>query len=147
MAPRSCACRSLCINTPVDPARELNELADAQGPARRSNIGSDKAPTKFLIPPEALTPPYVPPISENLFTIFIKVFMKITQAQTRDLLEPGERSLKAKTPDTYFKKLHMDCYHFCQQYEDYFETLSAKEMNCTPFDATFLYGTVSLKWA
>ena len=41
----------------------------------------------------------------------------------------------------------MDCYHFCQQCEDYFKASGATGMNRTSFAATFFRGTVSLKWA
>ena len=144
MAPGSCACRSPRVNTLVDPAGELDELAGAQGPAKRSNAGNDEAPTEAPTPPEASTPPLVPPTSEDLFTKFMKVFMETTQAQAT---EPRERPLKARTPETYSGKSHMDCYHFCQQCEDYFETSGATGMNCTPFAATFLRGAISLRWA
>ena len=144
MALGSRARRSPCVNTLVDPDGELNELAGAQGQARRSNTGSDEAPTEALTPPEASTPPLVPPTSEDLFTKFMKVFMETTQAQAT---EPRERPLKARTPETYSGKSHMDCYHFCQQCEDYFKTSGASGMNRTPFAATFLYGAISLRWA
>ena len=147
MAPGSCARWSPCINTPVDPAGELDELAVAQGPARRSNAGSDEASTEALTPPEASTPPLVLPTSEDLFTKFIKVFMETMQAQAQALAESRERPLKARTPETYSGKSHMDCYHFCQQCEDYFETSGATGMNRTPFAATFLRGAISLRWA
>ena len=74
MAPGSRARRSPRINTPVNLAGELDELAGAQSLARRFNAGSNEAP----IPPEASTPPFVPPTSEDLFTIFMKVFIKTT---------------------------------------------------------------------
>ena len=141
MAPGSRACRSPCVNTSVDPAGELDELA-WQGPARESNVGSDEAPT----PPEASTPHLVTSTSEDLFTKFMKVFMETTQAQAQ-ATEPRERPLKARTPETYSGKSHMDCYHFCQQCEDYFETSGATGMNRTPFAATFLRGAISLRWA
>ena len=101
-------CQSPCVNTPVDPAKELDELAGAQGPARGSNAGSDEAPT----PSEASTPSLVLPI-KDLITKLMKVFMEITQAQAQALAEPWERSLKARTSETYSEKSHMDCYHFC----------------------------------
>ena len=113
MAPGSrTTCRSPRVNTPVDPAGELDELASAQGPARKSNAKSDEAPTKAPISPEASTLPLVPPTSEDLFTKFIKVFMETTQA--REQLEPRKRPLKARTPETYSGKSYMDCYYFCQ---------------------------------
>ena len=98
MALGSCVYLSPCINTPADPTEELNELT-SQSLARRSNVGSDEAPTKALTLPETPTLPLVPPLAKDLFTKFMKVFMKTTQAQT--LAEPQERPLKAKTPETY----------------------------------------------
>ena len=89
MAPGSCITRrSPCINTPVDPARELDELAGAQGPIRRYNAESDEAPTKAPTPPEASTPSLVPPTFKDLFTKFMKMFMETTQAQAQALTEP-----------------------------------------------------------
>ena len=112
MAPGFCACRSSCVNTLVDPAKELDELAGAQGPAKRSNAGSDKASTKATISPEVSTPPLVPSTSKDLFTKFMKVFMETTQAW--DQLELWERPVKARTLETYSGISHMDCYHFYQ---------------------------------
>ena len=139
MAPGSCACQSPHVNTPIDPAGEQDKFA-GQGSARRSNVGSDEAPT----PPEALIPPLTPPI-KDFFTKFMKVFMETMQAQAQTLTKPQECPFKAKTPETYSGKSHIDCYHFCQQCEDYFETSGAKEMNRTPFADTFFCGTISLK--
>ena len=99
--------RSLRVNTSIDPTGELDELAGAQGLAKGSNADSNEAPT----PPETPTPLFVPPTSEELFTKFMKVSMKSTQA--REQLEPRERPLKARTPETYSGKSHMDCYQFC----------------------------------
>ena len=140
MAPRSCACRSARVNTPADAAAELDELAD-QGPARGSNAGSNEA----LIPPEAPTPPLVPPTSEDLFTKFMKVFIETTQPW--DQSASRKRSLKARTLETYSRKSHVDCYHFCKHCEDYFKTSGAIGMNYTLFAATFLRGSISLRWA
>ena len=144
MAPRSHTIRrSPCVNTSVDPARELDELAGTQGPAKRSNAGSNEASTKAFTPPEASTLLFIPLTSEDLFTKFMKVFMETTQAWEQ--LEPRKRPFKARTPETYSGKSHMDCYHFCQQCEDYFKTSSATEMNHTPFAATFLCDAISLR--
>ena len=67
------------------------------------------------------------------------------QAQTQALTEPAERPLKAKTPETCAGKFHMDCYHFCQQCEDYFEITGATGMNRTFFTGNFLRGPISLR--
>ena len=61
-------------------------------------------------------------------------------------LEPRERPLKAWFPDIYYHNSHMDCYRFCQQYEDYFKTAGAKEPNKIPFAALFLHGSVTQQW-
>ena len=75
MAPGSRTTRwSSCVNTPVDPIGELDELAGAQGPAKGSNADSGEAPT----PLEASTLPLVAPTSKDLFTKFMKVFMETT---------------------------------------------------------------------
>ena len=73
--------------------------------------------------------------------------MEMTQTQVQALTEPQEHSLKAKTSETYSGKSHIDCYYFCQQYEDYFETSDATRMNRTSFATTFLRGAISLRWA
>ena len=146
MALGSCTTRrSPRVNTPVNPARELDELAGTQAPAKRSNAGSDEASTEAPTPPEASTPPLIPPTSEDFFTKFMKVFMETTQAWEQ--LEPRECPLKARTLETYSEKSYMDCYHFCQQYEDYFKTSGATRMNRTLFTATFFRGAISLRWA
>ena len=63
--------RSPRVNPTADISGKQDELA---GAPRRSDAGSNKAPT----PPEAPTPPLVPPSAEDLFTKFIKVFMETT---------------------------------------------------------------------
>ena len=146
MAPGShITCRSLCINIPGNPAGGLDELAIAQGSARKFNAGSDEA---FIIVPIFLETPtsfLIPPTSKDLFIKFLKVFMEMTQAPDQEQLELQERPLKARTPEIYFGKFHMDCYHFCQQCKNYFKTLGATGMNCTPFTATFFCGSINLR--
>ena len=144
MAPRSCARRSPCVNPPADPTREQDELA-GQDLVRGFNAGSNEASTEASTPPKALTPPPVPSSTKDLFTKFMKVFMERTQAQAQ--AEPRERPFKARSPETYSGKSYMDCYHFCQQCEDYFKTSGATGMNRTSFAASFLRGNISFRWA
>ena len=40
----------------------------------------------------------------------------------------------------------MECYHFCQQCEDHFDTAGATGSNRTPFAASFLRGRISFRW-
>ena len=74
----------------------------------------------------------------------MKVLMETTQAQAQ--AEPEEQPFKARFPKTYLRKSHIDCYHFCQQCKDHFETSDTIGMNYTPFAASFLHGIISLKW-
>ena len=71
---------SSCMNTPVDPAGELDELASTQGLVKRSNTGSDETFTQARISPEASTPPFLPPTSKNLFTK-VKIILRPQAAQ------------------------------------------------------------------
>ena len=146
MAPGSRAWRSLCGNPPVNPTGKQDELA-GQGPVRRFNARSNEAPTKAPTPPKAPIPPLVLLSTEDFFTKFMKVFMKITQVQAQALAEPQEQLLKARSLEIYSRKSHMDSYYFCQQYENHFETSSATGMNRTPFVVLFLRSIISLKWA
>ena len=59
------------------------------------------------------------------------------------LVEPKEQLLKAWFPDLYFEKFHLDCYQFCQQFENHFDTTRANGENHTPFVASFLQNGIS----
>ena len=49
-----------------------------------------------------------------------------------------EQPLKTRFLDLYYKNLHLDCYRFCQQCEDHFETAGANGPNQVPFAVSFL---------
>ena len=67
----------------------------------------------------------------------MRAYLELNQGPRQPPAE-RERFFKAKIPEVYYNKLHMDCYHFCQQYKDYFETAGATGSNRTPFAAFFL---------
>ncbi len=54
--------------------------------------------------------------------------------------------LKAKTPDVYHGRSHMEYYNFCQQCEDHFDTCGAIVPNQIPFVATFLRDQINFRW-
>ena len=54
---------------------------------------------------------------------------------------PCERLLKARFPDIYWGKTHLECYNFFQQCEDHFATAGATGSNQVPFVTTFLKDT------
>ena len=72
----------------------------------------------------------------------LKIFSEI-KGQEPKAEVPSKQPLKAKVPNVYFEKSHMGCYHFCQQYEDYFETNDITRSNYTPFAASFLHGKIN----
>ena len=51
--------------------------------------------------------------------------------------KPQNKPLKARSPDIYCGKSHMDCYNFCQQCEDYFATIGATKANQILFTVFF----------
>ena len=54
--------------------------------------------------------------------------------------------LKAKIPDVYCGRSHIQYYNFCQQYEDYFVTHKAIGPNQIPFAASFLHDHFNFCW-
>ena len=114
----------------------------AGGPPGAPTEGSN-TPTHSPAVSRAPTP--APPSTDELFKRFMKAYLESNQRPSQPP-EERERPLKAKVPDVYYGKLHMDCYHFCQQCEDHFETSRATETNQTPFAASFLRGNISVRW-
>ena len=157
MAPwASRPCRSLCRNPLLLDLVE-DELAREPGPVGGPHSGSTSpAPSRNLSPgPElvpALNPAPVPaptpaPVaSEELFKKFMKAYLETNQGP-RQPPEERKQTLKAKVPEVYYGKSHMDCYHFCQQCKDHFETAGTNGFNRTPFVASFLCGNISVYWA
>ena len=52
---------------------------------------------------------------------------------------PHQQLLKPKVPDTYRGQNHAECYKFCKQLQEYFDTQGIPTSNphCIPFAATF----------
>ena len=59
---------------------------------------------------------------------------------------PRNRALKARNPDLYYRSSHMECYYFCQQCEDYFDTPGAKGYKRVPFATSFLWDRINFCW-
>ena len=53
-----------------------------------------------------------------------------------------KKPLKAQYLNLYYKNSHLDCYRFCQQCKDYFETAGANRPNCISFATSFLFKVV-----
>ena len=58
---------------------------------------------------------------------------------------PRQIQLKVQFPDLYYGKSHIECYYFCQECKDHFDTAGATGSNHTPFATFFLYGRISFR--
>ena len=138
------ACRNPRRNPP--PAGE-DELAGA-APTKGSGTSTPTPVVSRASTPAPTTAPAVAPSLDNeLFKQFIKAYLG-AQVPGRTELdpEPREQLLKTRFSDLYYGNLHMDCYRFCQQREDHFETPGAKGPNRILFAASFLRGSVTQQW-
>ena len=128
-------CHSLCHNPPSGGDDEL--ARDLPGTSTKGN----NTPTHSPVVSWASTS--TPSSTDELFKQFMKAYLKSNQ---RPSLPPEERKrpLKAKVPNVYYDKLHMDCYHFCQLCEDHFETFWITRPNRTPFATSFLRRNFSI---
>lgn len=77
----------------------------------------------------------------------MQTYMDSVKNQGPSQAGPRERPLNARFPDLYSGKSHMDRYHFCQQFENHFETAGATGSNRTSFAASFLRGTITYRWS
>ena len=80
-----------------------NEALSGPGSATLGSPGPE--PTPAPEPAPAIT------YSEADLQRLLRICMGAKEAPP----EPRERPLKARFPDLYYRKSHMDCYHFCQQ--------------------------------
>ena len=107
-----CTCRSPRYNPPSSCKDKLTG-----GPLRALTKGSNISTLSPAIsqastpaPTLALTPA---PLSTNeLFKQFMKAYLDSNQRLSQPPAE-RKRPLKAKVPDIYYGKLHIDWYHFC----------------------------------
>ena len=137
-------CRSPRRNPPLTGEDELAGAAPTEG-------SGTPIPTPVLShapTPAPATASAVAPSSDNeLFKQFMKAYLE-AQVPGRTEVDPKPRKqpLKAQFPDLYYSNLHINCYRFCQQYEDHFGTAGAKGPNRIPFTALFLRRLVTQQW-
>ena len=58
--------------------------------------------------------------------------------KAREQEDALDRLFKTKNPDLYYENSHIECYYFCQQCKDYFETARAKGYKRVFFATSFL---------
>ena len=154
MAPKcSRPCRSPRRNLPIDHVED--DLARDPGPVGSPHSGSTSpAPSRnpilgYKLVPALISAPVpapAPPSSNELFRQFMRAYLELNQGPRQPLAE-CKRSLKAKVSEVYYGKSHIDCYHFCQQCKDHFETAGATGTNRTLFAAFFLRKSISVCWS
>ena len=96
-----------------DPGSVGNSHSSSTSPAPSCNLtpGPDLVSAMILAPVPTLTPALV--AINELFKKFMKAYLETKQGPKQPPAE-REQSLKAKGPEVYYDKSHMDCYHFCQ---------------------------------
>ena len=148
----SCPCYYPCRNFFLIDHVE-DRLTRDPSPTNNSHLGSTSStlfykptpgPALFLafIPAQIPAPALALLSFDNLFKQFMKAYLESNQRLKQPPAE-REQFFKAKMPDVYYKKLYMDCYHFCQQCKDYFETPRATRANRTPFAVFLLCKNIS----
>ena len=128
----------LCQNLlPIDHMKD--DLARDPGPTNSFYLGSI-SPILFckLTPGPALVAALIPALAPALalallsFDKLFKQFMKAYLESNQGLRQPSAKRkqfLGAKVLNRYYGKLHIDYYHFYQQYKDYFKTAGANGAN------------------
>ncbi len=123
------------------PARrdEASEAPSSKGdyedPLGSNEPGLSEAPEAPIGPPKAPFP--APPAldvaryTQKNMDHLLNTFLQASKGESGD-------KLKAKTPDIYRGRSHMEYYNFCQQCEDHFATCGAIGPNQIPFAASFL---------
>ena len=137
---RSHAPYSLCRKFPPTGEDELANAAPTEG-----NSTPTPTPAVSCAPTPASA---IAPSSDNkLFKQFIKAYLEgHVLGQIEVDSEPCKQLTKARFADFYYGNLHMNCYRFCQQCKNHFETAGVKETNRILFAALFLRGLVTWWW-
>ncbi len=115
---------------------------DHEDPLGSNEPGSSEAPEAPIGPPKAPLPaPLAPDIARYMqkdMDHLLQIFLQVSKGGSGD-------KLKAKTPDVYRSRSHMECYNFCQQCEDHFATCRATGPNRIPFAASFLQNRINFR--
>ncbi len=115
--------------------------SDKLGPSEASAIPPEAPPRPSQAPPLSNVPrnPGANCYSQQDLDRIIQTFLQNSKSGFGN-------KLKAKTPDVYRGSSHMECYNFCQQYQDHFATYGAIEPNWIPFAASFLRDQINFRW-
>ena len=127
-------------------------MTSIRGRGRSCRKRTSKDLSESLLPPESnhdeapINLLAEPPITKYTEEDLQKIFRMVFKARALPFDGPREKPLKARSPDVYCVKSHMECYNFCQQCEDHFATAGAKSPNRIPFTAFFLHDRINFCW-
>ena len=150
----SCLCCSFCQNLPGTGRDKSAGGTQKPPPANGSGFPLPAPPltdSRVSTPTASCTPILAPAPVPALakytnadFHQFMKVFMD-AQGRSKTHKGPQKSFLKARFPNLYYGKSHMDCYQFCQQCENHFETASTTGPNRVLFAALFLCRPINFR--
>ena len=132
--------------TSVRSRGRLHKERISETPSKFSlSAGSDyESAVSPIVDPSAgsLGPPMAKYTEEDLQRI-LKV---VLETEVLVYNKSCEKPLKTRSSDVYRGKSYMECYNFCQQYENHFATARAMGRNRIPFAASFLCNRINFQW-
>ena len=126
-----------------DTPKPTPAVSRALTPAPAQALAPTPAPVSSSVP----GPPgrYTDKNLQRATKLALKLFVK-GQEHGQANSAPRNRAFKARNPDLYYGSLHMECYYFCWQYEDHFNTAWATGHKRVPFAALFLQDRINFRW-
>ena len=127
-------------------------MTSIRGRGRPCRERTSEGPLGFLPPPESshdegpVNPLAEPPIAKYTEEDLQNIFRTVLKTRAHPSDGPHEKPLKARSPDVYCGKSHIECYNFCQQCKDHFATAGAKGPNRILFAASFLRNRINFYW-
>ena len=128
-------------------------MTSIRGRGRPCREHASKGPSESSPPPESShdeapvnLPADEPPIAKYTEEDLQRILRTVLEARAPPSDGIREKPLKARSPDVYCDKSHMECYNFCQQCEDHFATAGAKGPNRIPFAVSFLRDRINFRW-
>ena len=128
-------------------------MTSIQGRGRPRREQASEGPSGSSPPPESshdealVNPPAdESPVAKYTEEDLQRILRMVLEARAPPSDGARKKPLKARSPDVYRGKSHMECYNFCQQYEDHFATAGAKGPNRIMFAAFFLRDHINFCW-
>ena len=130
----------------------ITKITSIRGRGHPCRERTSEGPSECSPPPEfsydegLVHPPAEPPVAKYTKEDLQKILRAVLEARAPPSDSPCEKPLKARLPDVYCGKSHMECYNFCQQCKDHFATAGAKGPNRILFAASFLRDRIYFHW-